>query len=297
MTPAMKPKPPTIHEVEARNVSDSTALTIETAPQKRTRWEKRLVETWGRGDRGVWDQSLGICKGCGSAIDTTPTPMRFADSEVFIPSSVCEPCMELVREHYDPAAAARLEDPTETPKWDQNCPQRYRDVVLGIARPARVDWVAIEKVRAWRPTESKGLVLVGTPGVGKTCAFWWLARDLERAGHQPITIGSLELARVLSEAARDIKEVGWLYRCRVLMVDDLGKERATPAAAALLWEVLDRRLSANLPVILTTNFDGPGLARRFGEDHLGDSIRRRIGDLCRVVRFAGEETTQTAAAA
>jgi hypothetical protein len=50
-------------------------------------------------------------------------------------------------------------------------------------------------------------------------------------------------------------------------------------------------------VILTTNFDGPGLARRFGEDHLGDAIRRRIGDLCRVVRFKGDEQSTTKEAA
>jgi hypothetical protein len=34
---------------------------------------------------------------------------------------------------------------------------------------------------------------------------------------------------------------------------------------------------------VTTNFSGEELAGRFGEEHLGDAIRRRLSELCRVV--------------
>lgn len=277
-------KPPTVHEVEARNVEDATGLVIEKLGHKRTPWEQRLIQTWGSGTKGVWTHAMGICKGCGAETDTTPTVMRWDGNEIEIPSTVCEPCMELVRAHYDPNSRP-VEEPTATPKWDANCPERYKQVVIGGVRPANVDWTAHDKVIAWRPDLPRGMVLVGAPGTGKTCAYWHLARELELSSAQPITIGSLELARTLSQAALDIRDVGWLYRCRVLMVDDLGKERATPAVAALLWEVLDRRLSANLPVILTTNFVGKDFEKRFGEEHLGASIRRRIAELCRVVQF------------
>lgn len=276
------------HSIEVGHVYDAVGLRIEIRPDKRTRWENRLAATWGSGNRGEWAVTLGCCKGCGCEIDTTPTPMTFAGETVEFPSTVCEDCMALVREHYDPKRIEEV-DATATPKWDQNCPERHKQVALGQVRPANIDWAAFERVTGWEPTNGRGLILTGAPGTGKTSALWLLARNLELAGVQPITIGSVELGRVLSEAARDIREVGWLYRCRVLLIDDLGKEKASPAMAALLWEVFDRRLSAGLPVIVTTNFDGDGLASRFAEKHLGDAIRRRISELCRHVHFATQQ--------
>lgn len=291
----MKPKPLTIHEVEVRHVHDACGLTIDANPQKRSKLDARLAQTWGQGNKGEWAPTMGICKVCACEIDATPATATFGGSTIEFPSTVCVDCMEIVREHYDPMRSAQSEaDATATPKWDEKCPERHKQVALGEVRPPRIDWTAYEKVLAWEPSAGRGLILTGAPGTGKTSAFWALARNLEAGGHSPITLGSLEAGRALSEAAKDIREVGWMYRCRVLMIDDLGKERATPAVAAMLWEVFDRRLSANLPVILTTNFSGEELARRFGEEHLGDSVRRRISELCRRVQFGAVEHPQAA---
>lgn len=278
-------RPISTGEVEARHVLDAVSLKIESNGLKRTNWEKRLVQTWGAGQKGEWSPESAICKGCACEIDASPAVRVFGGTEIAFPSTVCDDCMELVRAHYDPEQARPDDDATKTPKWDQNCGERHKQVVLGEIRPTSIDWASYERVRDWTPQEPRGLILTGIPGCGKSSAYWALARKLEEDGLGPITLSSVDLARTLAEAGRDIKDVGWLYRCRVLMVDDLGKERASPAVASLLWEVLDRRLAANLPVIFTTNFDGDGLAARFGESHLGDSIRRRIAELCRVVKF------------
>ncbi len=277
-------KPLSTADIEARHVQDSTGLKVKTQPHKRTRWESRLVGTWGQGSRGEWESTLGICKGCGCEIDTTPTRAEILGACIEIPTTVCDDCMTLVREHYDPHRRDEAEA-TATPKWDANCGARHKAVVLGEVRPPQINWTAYERAIAWTPAAGRGLVLTGAPGTGKTSAFWALARTLELAGHGPITLGSLELGRVLGEAGRDIRDVGWLYRCRVLMIDDLGKERASPGVASLLWEVLDKRLASNLSLILTTNFTGAELAARFGEQHLGDAIRRRISELCRQIQF------------
>jgi hypothetical protein len=282
----MSTKPLTIHDQEARHVEAATSLRIEPNPYRRTRWESRLAQTWGRGERGEWELDLGICKGCAREIDTTPTCLRLESLgvELTVPSTVCDDCMVAVREHYDPANQRPADDASPHPRWDELCPQRHRDVVIGGVRPAQINWAAYAKVLDWEVEgASRGLIVTGEPGTGKTTSFWALARKIEMAGVTPIVMGSVELARVLSNAAKDVREVGWLYRTRVLMVDDLGKEKVTPAAASLLWEVLDRRLAAGLPMIVTTNFTGAQLAERFGEEHLGDAIRRRLSELCRVV--------------
>jgi DNA replication protein DnaC len=276
------------HDVAVAHVYDSSGLRIEPRPDKRSRWEARLAQTWGHGTRGEWSVDLGCCKGCGCEIDTAPAVGTFAGHEIAFPSTVCEDCMTLVREHYDPQRREQTEA-TATPKWDQQCGERHKQVVMGEVRPAQIDWANYERVSGWLPEQGRGFILTGPPGCGKTSAYWALARNLELAGHAPIMLSSLELGRVLGEAGRDIRDVGWLYRCRVLMVDDLGKERASPGVASLLWEVMDKRLAKNLPVFLTTNFTGAELAARFGESHLGDAIRRRISELCRHVRFNKQE--------
>lgn len=273
-----------IHDLEAMRVKIAVGLAIEPNPHRRTHWEKRLVSTWSDG-ANEWALIDGLCKGCRRPIDTTPTCGIVCGESIEFPSTVCDDCMELVRAHYDPSRKPDEDNVTMTPEWDKKCPQRHKEVAIGAVKPAGIDWAAFEKVAAWKAEERRGIICTGAPGTGKTSAFWALAKALEEAGTAPVVLGSLELGRVLSEAARDIREVGWLHGCKVLMIDDLGKERATPAAAALFWEVLDRRLSNGKPLICTTNFAGAEFADRFGEKHLGDAIRRRLSELCRRVHF------------
>jgi DNA replication protein DnaC len=277
----MKPQITSTGVVEARNVEDAVGLKIEAEPARRTHWERQLVSTWGKGNRGEW--SHGICKGCIQEIDSSPTCVAVAGSPIVIPSTVCEPCMELVRLHY---SSENLEEIiSATPKWDERCPERLKPVILNQIRPKTIDWQAFAKANDWTPAESKGMALMGDQGSGKTAALWSIFRKLEQSGTAPILLGSLEMGRILGEAARDIKAVSWMHRCKVLMIDDLGKERASPGVASLFWEVLNERYNKNLPIIVSSRFTGEEFERRFGEEHLGQDIRRRMNELCRPVKF------------
>jgi DNA replication protein DnaC len=191
--------------------------------------------------------------------------------------------MDLVREHYD--GTQRPANVTLTPQWDEQCPPLLKEAITGQL-PAVIDRAAYNRVVAWRPTAGgKGLFVLGPSGTGKTTALWALARELEREGCAPLILTGVELGRQLSQAARDISSVEHLWRCRVLMIDDLGKEKSTPAMAALFWEVLDKRYLHQRPLVFTSRFDGDAMRVRFGEECLGDDIRRRINELCRGVRF------------
>lgn len=292
----MKPKLVSTAEMEAREVAVAVGLTIEPQPHKRSAWHRRLVATWAGKRRPEWSAEQGICKGCAGEIDTSPTVKEVAGQRIELPSTLCEDCMRVARAAYS-GEIEQPEDVTDTPKWDRDCPLRHRQVVSGEIRPPEIDWTAYARVSEWRPTDGRGLVMVGAPGTGKSSAFWALARNLEQEQHGPVVLGSLDLGRALVDHARDNREAGWLWRCRVLMVDDLGKERPTPAAAAAFWEVLDKRLSAGLPVIFTTNFEGDAFSARFGEEELGDAIRRRISQLCRRVLFRSPDQIAAAAKA
>lgn len=286
----------TIGQVESRNVHLLTGLKCHSDPGKRSRWESRLAKTWGAGQLAEWEIGKPICRGCACDIDSSPDVFTMGGVEITLPVTVCEDCMRLVREHYNGSPAVQSGAVSMTPKWDELCPPRFKEVIEGNL-PPNVDVPAFKRVVAWRPSDRKGLAMKGPSGAGKTTAFWALARALEREGPAPVVLTAVELGRILSKAARDVEEVEWLYRCRVLMVDDLGKERATPAVGALLWEVLDRRYSHGLPLIVTTRFEGADLRQRFGEDFLGDDIVRRLNELCSGVKFALPETKPHPAAA
>ena len=194
--------------------------------------------------------------------------------------------MELVREHYDPRHAEQSRGISLTPKWDASCPPRFAEVIDGrVGIPASVDREAYARAIAWRSKEIKGPAMVGAEGVGKSISLWALARILEREGTAPVILGAIELGRILAKAARDIESIAWLCDCRILMIDDLGKEKATPAVGALLWELLDARYQHRRPVILTTRFSGEAMRDRFAEPHLGDDIRRRLNEVCVALRF------------
>jgi len=272
-------------ELAAEHTLTATGLTISSVPMCRTQWERRLAATWGDNTRPEWQVGQPICRGCGMTIDPTPSDHVILGSPYQLPVSVCENCMVLVRIHY---GAEKLEDvqSSGTPSWDEKCPPRIRDCITG-RMPDVIDIRALQKVRSWRPNSygAKGLALKGPSGSGKTTAYWALARDLEDEGRTPVTITAVELGRILSKAARDIEAVDWLCGCAVLMVDDIGKEKSTPAMAALLWEVLDKRYGRGLPMVITTRFSGAELRGRFGEESLGDDICRRLNELCIGVNF------------
>lgn len=255
----------------------SRALAIATATQNAnwhygpvlSRLETAMQHTWR--DR-QWE--FGLCRVCGSVLlrCTAETPY-----------TVCEDCDPLVAEHYHETETIQ----TGTPRWDKTCPLLFQRLIRGETRPHYMDDTAMREVVAWTPDwdTAKGLVLVGDSGTGKTLALWTLSRKLEEAGTRMDIYTAVELSRELSSHARDLSAAIHLWKTRVLAIDDLGKERITPAAAALLWELIDRRYQALVPTIITTRFRGQQFADRFTEMALGGDILRRIRDATRAVTF------------
>lgn len=307
----------TLGQLEARLVEQRTGIRIPDEPRFRSRLQLRLAQSWARPGLPAWEAGQGICKVCAKAFcspgeDIASLTLRDGGDALPIVLSVCgdgrrhlprtrpdadpdenpaydpNSCAALVTEHYAAGLDAKdkIGDVTLTPNWDEKCPPRFQSAINADTLPAGIDRAAFDRVTAWRYTPNgKGLYLVGESGTGKTTSFWALARALEREGNAPFVLTSLELSRQLQEAARDIKTVPWLARARVLMIDDLGKERATPAASALLWEILDQRYSHGLPVIVTSRFTSDELKARFSEASIGEDITRRLFALCKGVQF------------
>jgi len=277
----------TLGQVEARNVIRAIGIDIPADMAKRTRLHHRMVESWGRNATNEWLPGQGVCKVCARrfcAAGEDIVETELMGESITIPVPVCDDCSPLVSEHYHQGEQADGEDATATPQWDEMCPLRFKEAIQMPSLPPRIDRSAFSRVEGWK-WHPRGLYVVGPTGTGKTTAFWALARELEQDGTKPVILRAVELGRQLSTAARDLKDVQHLCRCRVLMIDDLGKEKANPAMSSLLSEVFDARYGDRLPVIVTTRFSSKELRERFAEPSIGEDICRRLYELCDGVTF------------
>lgn len=275
----------TLGAFEAQRVYESIGVRIDFDPARRTQMERKLAYTWD----GSRSWAAGACKVCATAF--TAEPVRLWDCE--IPVTVCERCGPIVTEHY---SCDRKQDEivTQNPWWDEECPPNYRELITGKRWPDHCDRRAIERVQAWTASEPKGLVLLGSSGAGKTLSLWAKARELERAGVKPVFLSAVEFARKLATAARDLDRAEWLMQARVLIIDDLGKEKLTAAVAPLIWEVLDARHNHRRPTLISTRFRGREFVSRFSEPVLGEDIRGRIAESCTVVQFGVDSASAQA---
>lgn len=163
-------------------------------------------------------------------------------------------------------------------------PKRYLLSPTGgtIARDAQT---VADEVLAGR-----GYYLCGTQGTGKTAVAMTAARMLIDAGKRV----RVEIAPKLMERIRD-RESGTmeladkLARVDVLVLDDLGKESPTAYACERLFDVINDRYNAMLPVIATSNYTRSELAKRLTEGDVGRSIASRLAEMTTLMRFDGTD--------
>jgi DNA replication protein DnaC len=134
------------------------------------------------------------------------------------------------------------------------------------------------------------LYLKGKPGTGKTRASWWLIKREHFKGVLAYGLTCTEFARFAGEQwhseskQRALAEEA-LDKCRrvkLLLLDDLGKQKMTERAELELFDLLENRTQNLLPTIITTNATSPQLLAMLSEDR-GNAILRRIKDFNTIV--------------
>jgi len=262
------------------NMTMATGVQVRD-PERLTGLEEQMLRVWGCGDR-QWQP--GLCQACGQSLpDGWRGEIDVGGAPLQIDVTICDRCKPLVDRHY--ASDGRRPDIP----WDTECPPLFRRMILGDLRPHYVDSAAAEQIIDWTPERGAGIIAVGPSGTGKTLACWTCKRNLELSGYRCDFYSAVEIARELSRHAKDLDTALHLWRTKVLIIDDLGKERVTPAACALLWELIDRRYTACVHTLITTRFRSEKFIDRFGDADLGGDIYRRIKDTTTPVRFRSRE--------
>lgn len=167
--------------------------------------------------------------------------------------------------------------------WDRIVPARFASATLDdlAGQPERVR----ERIVDWsnRP-DGRNLILGGPVGVGKTHAAIAACRPLWLDGTDVEFHPVGELLDLLRPGGpQDAMER--LAAVPILIVDDIGSERATDWTSERLYNLVNRRWLGALPIVATSNLD-----KAAWNEALGERVYSRLtGDGAVGVRFSGED--------
>ena len=167
------------------------------------------------------------------------------------------------------------------------------------------------------PLDTAGLLLIGSIGVGKThlavgiikgliqskgipclfCDYRELMKDIQNSYNRSVQATELDVLRPVFET-------------EVLVLDELGAVKPSEWAWDTMSVILNSRYSDNRTTIITTNFENkpaqntePAITDRARAtraarnetlgDRIGEPMRSRLHEMCRVVQIYGADFRQT----
>lgn len=156
------------------------------------------------------------------------------------------------------------------------------------------------KARDWRPSAEKPwLGLIGETGTCKSRIAYMLAAGeielmataMERepsfqfvAAYEISDMVGRLVAQSFETKDEARSDLARLRNARLLLIDDLGKGRMTPAVSAELFALIDHRYCHALPTIWTANSTPEQIAANLSEDIAGP-FAGRLNDSSRILRF------------
>ena len=138
---------------------------------------------------------------------------------------------------------------------------------------------------------SPNLYIFGKTGLGKTHLTLAAANEIIKKGYDVLygmagaIFASVEDERFHQKPGKYTMKK--LLEADLLIIDDLGSEFHTSFTASVVHNVIEGRLLASKPVIITTNLDIRGINKQYGE-----RIASRIIGEYEPIKFEGEDIRQ-----
>ena len=137
--------------------------------------------------------------------------------------------------------------------------------------------------------QAPNLLMIGSAGLGKTHLALSIANEMLNKGVDVIYCSCSNIFSKIEEEkasySRHSDTLDSLKRCSLLVLDDLGSEHTTPSVQALLYDILNTRISSGFKTIITTNFiDSDRSALRYGE-----KIISRLSGCFKKLYFIGDD--------
>jgi DNA replication protein DnaC len=185
-------------------------------------------------------------------------------------------------------------------------PQRYNECSLQSYKPAqgnasqlRAFNYAFRLVREY-PAVDRGLLFMGTCGVGKTHLSVAILRGLVE---KDIPCLFYEFGVLLKEIQNsynpvsqtsELKVLAPVFESEVLVLDELGASKPTDWVRDTMMQIINTRYNDKKLTIFTTNYlDGRRSERdEILEDRIGVRLRSRLFEMCKTVQVEGEDYRQ-----
>jgi DNA replication protein DnaC len=155
------------------------------------------------------------------------------------------------------------------------------------------------------PLDSRGLILVGSIGAGKThLAVGALKAVIADRGAQGLFCDYRELLRLIQNSynpqvfTTELEILNPVMNAEVLVLDDLGAIRPTEWVWDTVSLVLNSRYNNMRTTIITTNYPAlppgaGGLREETLGDRIGERMRSRLVEMCREVEMCGLDYRQS----
>ena len=141
--------------------------------------------------------------------------------------------------------------------------------------------------------EGKGLLLFGTVGTGKTFLAACVANALIDMGIPCLVTNFARIANEVSGLFEGKQEYyDNLNKFPLLVIDDLSAERKTEYMQEIVFNVIDARYRANLPLIVTTNLTRQELMHP--ADLTYQRIFSRLFEMCTPIEVSGADRREKA---
>ncbi|MBP1562414.1 MAG: ATP-binding protein [Oscillospiraceae bacterium] len=145
--------------------------------------------------------------------------------------------------------------------------------------------------------EKNGLFICGEPGTGKTHLVAAIANRLIQQGKPVVCATMIDLlGRIKQSFAYEGEEARVMYLYKtvpLLVIDDMGKEPPTEWAVSTIYNIINSRYEAYLPIIVTTNYDSKTLIARMTlretkDDTTARATLDRLREMCKGLAMMGE---------